>query len=161
MRAAPWVALACVTIASAGGIALRDAIDHHRAPPPPTTSVRLAAGGWAIPTSDLRAGDCLSSLPAGDVVAKVPGISCRRTHRIEALGHVAVPSASYPGEHALESQALDLCGQKMRATDPELLDRPSVHLIWLEPTSWSWSHGDRSITCAVALDPPQRGRVLP
>ncbi|RIJ59451.1 septum formation family protein [Clavibacter phaseoli] len=125
----------------------------------------ITAGG----TTDvftLREGDCLDDAslaapsddsadvrPAGDEdldpVADVSTVPCREPHDFEVYANVTITGDAFPGDDAVDAQADDLCG---RAFGP-FVDYDYQDSIYdyryFQPTSGSWSTGDRIANCII------------
>ena len=130
----------------------------------------ITAGG----TTDvftLREGDCLDDAalaaapdddpadvrPAGDgdeapdprTVSDVSTVPCSEPHDFEVYAAVPLTGDAFPGDDAVDAQADDLCGRVFGPfVDSDYQDSIYDYQDY-QPTSGSWSTGDRTVDCIV------------
>ncbi|RIJ48456.1 hypothetical protein DZG00_12675 [Clavibacter lycopersici] len=160
-------ALAAVLLAAAlSGCSLQQLADLV-----PHTEMRgddgsITAGG----TTDvftLREGDCLDDAtlaapsddapadarPAGDEdtdpVGDVSTVPCSEPHDFEVYANVTIAGDAFPGDDAVGSRADDLCGSAFGTfIDFDYQDSIYDYRSY-QPTSGSWSTGDRTANCLI------------
>lgn len=107
--------------------------------------------------TELRVGDCFDlndeSVTEVDEVSARP---CGEPHEFEMF-HVgsysgAVGSDAFPGSAAFEDYVGEHCLAAFGAFVGMAYEQSRLDISWFEPTSDSWSQGDRVIQCAV-VDP--------
>ncbi len=140
------IALSCLWILLVGaGIAQYVFGSAKRSPSGAVT----AAGDVFL--SDLRIGDCVSSLPTGEVrILRV--LPCHEPHAGEVYYITSLPSGSYPGDDQVRTFAVNEC----RRTLPKYVSAPpgttGYGIIYVAPFETSWSNGNRKVIC-IAHDP--------
>ncbi|MBF4618459.1 septum formation family protein [Clavibacter sp. VKM Ac-2873] len=129
----------------------------------------ITAGG----TTDvftLRQGDCLDdaalaavnaqdpddALPAGDTdardrseVSDVSTVPCSAPHDFEVYAALTIPGGAFPGDDAVSTQADDLCGGAFGPFVGFDYQDSIYDYQGYQPTSDSWSTGDRAVTCVI------------
>ncbi|MCU1676608.1 MAG: sle [Frankiales bacterium] len=116
---------------------------------------RLVDAG-RVPTSDVRAGDCLpGEMPAAGA-SWVDVTPCAARHSGEVYDVRALPAGDYPGEAAVRAAATTECAGAWQvgldATTRAKAAAARGSLTVLVPTRSGWSAGDRGIACIVATD---------
>jgi hypothetical protein len=129
------------------------------------------AGGEQIPAppgaeqhdvTTLKAGECTAKIPESDRIVDVPVIPCSKPHRDEVYAVLTIPGTKYPGDEALDTQANNLCNDKLEAILGDDGDLPAgSEMYYLAPTRFVWATGDHTITCLVEFPKDRSGRVLP
>jgi hypothetical protein len=105
-------------------------------------------------TEDLRVGDCYNPVEDVDDQTLLAAIvvPCDTVHRHEVFGLEELPGASaapFPGDDAVDSDAIDLCDAAFEAYVGIALDNSRYSYVYYVPTDSSWAGGDRVVMCAV------------
>jgi hypothetical protein len=110
-----------------------------------------AAGIETVETAELRPGDCISELNTSTAVYDLPVVSCSRPHDAEVYHVFTLPSGSYPGAAAVETQSEQTCGSvfDLYSTTPGTEDLEIYYLSPQDSAEW-WRH--RGVVC-IAFDP--------
>jgi hypothetical protein len=107
-----------------------------------------------VPTSDLRAGDCLMMPSPTTATRWVHVSSCAVGHTGEVYDVRALPSGPYPGADGLRAAATAECavswhdGFSAAVRDGAATAAGSLAL--LLPTEAGWNGGDRGVACVLA-----------
>jgi hypothetical protein len=145
------IALAVVVLGAvvAAGLQWR----AHRLVAARSTGGGVVASGH-VPTSELRAGDCLSALPGGTTTGWVDLVPCAAAHTGQVFDVGALPDGGFPGADSVRSAVRDQCalawndGQPSEARAGAATRRETLAM--LLPTASGWSSGDRGYACVVA-----------
>lgn len=121
--------------------------------------------GLQVEVDQLKAGDCLTGSDLGlgtdsvwpDSVTVVP---CTQQHIAEVFfaGNAWPQSQAYPGDNALNNQAVDRCNTAFAAYDGITSDNSVFSYDYLDPSGADdWASGDRWLVCvaynSTAQDP--------
>ncbi|AFM15319.1 hypothetical protein Mycch_0499 [Mycolicibacterium chubuense NBB4] len=115
-------------------------------------------GKGNVTATDVKVGDCLAEIPAGDKVVRVQTIGCDKPHAGEVFAVLTIPDGDFPGQAAVQSYH-QRCGPELSAYSPAAMTDDSVQLYVLYPTADTWAGGDRAVTCIATLDPPRAGSI--
>ena len=118
------------------------------ATPEPTEPLEYQA------TEDLRVGDCYNPVEDVDDQTLLAAIvvPCDTVHRHEVFGLEDLPAASdapFPGDDAVDSDAIDLCDAAFQSYVGIALDNSRYNYVYYVPTDSSWAGGDRVVMCAI------------
>lgn len=117
--------------------------------------------GGDVSTTELKVGDCLRRLPDADTdIRDVPAIACSEPHEGEVYAVVDLTGSDFPGEDALTEKAQHRCLQELRRIAPEVIKDPTYDVFWFQPTDFTWSRGDRELSCLAATEVAHSGSVL-
>lgn len=115
----------------------------------------MTAGG-TVPAQDLRAGDCLVTLPEGETKT-VKLVACAQPHRAEVFTSFPLPGSRFPGADEVDRRGAGGCLERLPLNvGPTRADDYEVH--YLFPTEHSWSLGDRQVHCVLSA---RDGTLLP
>ena len=99
---------------------------------------------------DLRVGDCFDLKdPAADLIEKVVALPCAQEHQYEMFYTGSMPDGDYPLDSVFEVFMNDNCLPAYLGYVGHDYQTSTLDLYWLSPSADGWSHGDRSIQCAV------------
>ncbi|MCU1431609.1 MAG: hypothetical protein JWP95_714 [Actinotalea sp.] len=94
----------------------------------------------------LATGHCVGELPADGDVSRVQVVPCSEPHEAEVVGVLTLPGAAWPGQNAVERDAVAACD--MDTAQQEAGFRP---VAWA-PSQTGWGQGDRRALCLAWLD---------
>jgi hypothetical protein len=115
-----------------------------------TAGYRVAAGdGSGTRQEDLRPGDCVRELRAGQAVTRVRTVACDRPHAWQVAAVVTLPDIPWPGDGVVGPLAEDRCGEAVGRARPDLFGAGAFAVTHLRPTEGSWRDGRRRVTCLV------------
>ena len=104
---------------------------------------------------DLRVGDCFDLKdPAADLIENVVARPCAQEHQYEMFYTGSMPEGDYPPDSVFEVFMNNNCMPAYLAYVGHDYQTSRFDLYWLSPSADGWSHGDRSIQCAV-YDPDE------
>lgn len=106
------------------------------------------AGDVAL--SDLRVGDCVSSLPTGTVVT-VRVIPCSDSHAGEVYDIASLPAGPYPGDDQVRRLSVGECQAALARYVSAPPGAAGYDITYVRPLETSWS-SDRGVIC-IAHDP--------
>ena len=108
-----------------------------------------------VAADQIRVGDCLA-FPAGFDPAEtfefeqIEAVPCSEPHWAEVYAEYTMSGSSYPGVVAIEDFVFEHCRPSYHTfTGVVYEDEATMDITWFEPTSQSWSQGDRTVQCAV------------
>ncbi|MCJ1706037.1 DUF4190 domain-containing protein [Microbacterium sp. VKM Ac-2923] len=101
--------------------------------------------------STLVVGACLDDLPGGFVAADNV-VDCAQPHSYEAFGGFDVPDGAYPGDAAIETEALAGCEAAYGGYVGVPYQDSRLDYYYVGPTQQTWEVGDREIFCLL-FDP--------
>lgn len=110
-------------------------------------SLFLAACGGNV--FDLKVGDCLDE-PAGSEIFDVNRVDCSEPHDSELYATFDLTGDSYPGASTVEAAAIDGCLEAFEPYVGREFATSRLDVWWLEPSTESWSEGDREIACMLS-----------
>jgi hypothetical protein len=98
---------------------------------------------------ELRAGLCID-VPDEEQVFEVPELDCDEPHDAEVYAVRELEGASYPGDEAVQQQALAVCaGDAFEEYFAVPFDESSLDATFLFPTEDNWGDGYRDVVCAA------------
>ncbi|MDQ6650742.1 MAG: DUF4190 domain-containing protein [Actinomycetota bacterium] len=105
-----------------------------------------------LPTSQLRVGDCIATLPTRGA-ATAAARSCAKPHVAEVFARQELPTGPYPGVQETGGAALAVCRQALPgyvgapagATGYSIYDR--------YPSEQSWQRGQHAVLCILYRSP--------
>ena len=99
---------------------------------------------------DLRVGDCFDVKdPAADLVDDVVARPCTQEHQYEMFYSGSMPEGDYPPDSVFEVFMNTNCMPAYLGYVGHDYQTSQFDVYWLSPSGDGWSHGDRSIQCAV------------
>jgi hypothetical protein len=110
----------------------------------------------SVTATDLRVGDCLSSLPERETET-LKLVPCREPHLGETYATFRLSGSSYPGEDEATRFAEGGCTERL-ATFAGPGKEVAYEIYFLIPTSSSWRLGDREVHCLITAP---GGAMLP
>ncbi|MFD1372179.1 DUF4190 domain-containing protein [Actinoplanes sichuanensis] len=117
-----------------------------------------AAGIEAVETTELKPGDCISSLDESSAVYDMPVVPCDKPHKAEVYHVFRFPAGAYPGEKAVEEESDERCGTAYEPYDtPENED---LEIYYLYPENAAGWNDDRSVLCIVAAPVTPRTKSI-
>ncbi|GIF39077.1 putative secreted protein with PEP-CTERM sorting signal [Actinoplanes xinjiangensis] len=109
-------------------------------------------------TTELEAGDCISSLDDSSRVHDMPVVPCTRPHKAEVYHVFQFPAGAYPGQTVVEEQSDERCATAFEPYDtPENEDLEIYYLFPEDETGWEQ---DRSVLCIASAPLEPRTRSL-
>ncbi len=111
----------------------------------------LALVGSACQTeaTNLKTGDCFDG-GDGTEVATVTPVECAKPHQKEVFASFDYPDpGSYPGEPVLTGYAREQCPIAFEAYVGKPYDDSELFIIFLTPSTDTWSRGDRLVSCIL------------
>lgn len=140
-------ALAVLTVALAGatlsGCSLIGNIGGASTPP---------AEGTTTDVFTVKVGFCLNDGDATGEVSEVNVIDCASPHDSEAYKSVIMADGDFPGETAVDDQAVSECTSAFSGFVGIDYETSTLDFSYYYPTEDSWGSGDREILCLV-VDP--------
>jgi len=116
----------------------------------------VVTAGGTVTAQDLRSGDCLSSLPEGQITT-VQVVPCRLPHRAEVFASFPLGGTRFPGEDEVDRFGAGGCLERLPAhVGPDRA--PAFKVFYVYPTAASWDLGDRDVHCVLAA---QDSTMLP
>jgi hypothetical protein len=106
------------------------------------------AGITDVGTTELTAGDCISSLDGAARVHDMPVVPCTQPHKAEIFHVFRFPPGSYPGREAVAKQSGERCGTAFRPYDTP--DNEDLEIYYLFPEDEAGWDEDRSVLCVAA-----------
>jgi hypothetical protein len=99
---------------------------------------------------DLRVGDCFDLKdPAADLIENVVARPCAQEHQYEMFYTGSMPEGDYPPDSVFEVFMNTNCLPAYLGYVGHDYQTSALNVYWLSPSKDGWSHGDRSIQCAV------------
>jgi hypothetical protein len=99
---------------------------------------------------DLRVGDCFDLKdPAADLIENVVARPCSQEHQYEMFFTGSMPEGDYPPDSVFEVFMNTNCMPAYLGYVGHDYQTSKFDVYWLSPSADGWSHGDRSIQCAV------------
>jgi hypothetical protein len=99
---------------------------------------------------DLRVGDCFDLKdPAADLIENVVAQPCTQEHQYEMFYTGSMPEGDYPPDSVFEVFMNANCLPAYLGYVGHDYQTSTLNVYWLSPSADGWSHGDRSIQCAV------------
>ncbi len=112
-----------------------------------TTAEETAIGD--VDAFELSVGDCLRGSSEGEV-SGFEGVPCEEEHDSEVYHLFDFADGEFPGNEGFDETSIDECLAAFTTYVGIAYDDSLVYDIsWLEPTSQSWSNGDREIVCLL------------
>ena len=111
-----------------------------------------------VGANEVKAGDCLTEMPASGLVLTVDTASCDEPHKGEIFAVMTMPDGDFPGQSAIEEYQ-NKCAPELVKYSPEAAGDPEVGLFVLYPSEDSWGEGDRTVTCIATSDTPRTGAL--
>ena len=111
-----------------------------------------------VSATEVKAGDCLSELPASGLVITVDTAPCGEPHTGEIFSVMKMPDGDFPGQFAIEEYQ-NKCAPELAKYSPKAAEDPDVGLFVLYPSEDSWGQGDRTVTCIATTDKPRTGTL--
>ncbi|MEV4281822.1 DUF4190 domain-containing protein [Actinoplanes xinjiangensis] len=109
-------------------------------------------------TTELEAGDCISSLDDSSRVHDMPVVPCTQPHKAEVYHVFRFPAGAYPGPAAVGEQSDERCATAFEPYDtPENEDLEIYYLFPEDETGWEQ---DRSVLCIASAPLEPRTRSL-
>ena len=118
----------------------------------------LFVGSGTVGANEVKAGDCLTELPASGLVLTVDTAPCGEPHEGEIFAVMNMPDGDFPGQSAIEEYQ-NKCAPELAEYSPEAARDPKVGLFVLYPSEDSWGEGDRTVTCIATSDTPRTGTL--
>ncbi len=118
----------------------------------------LFVGSGTVGANEVKAGDCLTELPASGLVLTVDTAPCGEPHEGEIFAVMNMPDGDFPGQSAIEEYQ-NKCAPELAKYSPEAARDPEVGLFVLYPSEDSWREGDRTVTCIATSDTPRTGTL--
>ncbi len=118
----------------------------------------LFVGSGTVGANEVKAGDCLTELPASGLVLTVDTAPCGEPHEGEIFAVMNMPDGDFPGQSAIEEYQ-NKCAPELAKYSPEAASDPEVGLFVLYPSEDSWGEGDRTVTCIATSDTPRTGTL--
>ncbi|HET9563247.1 MAG TPA: septum formation family protein [Mycobacterium sp.] len=115
-------------------------------------------GSGTVGANEVKAGDCLTELPASGLVLTVDTAPCGDPHEGEIFAVMNMPDGGFPGQSAIEEYQ-NKCAPELVKYSPEAARDPEVGLFVLYPSEDSWREGDRTVTCIATSDTPRTGTL--
>lgn len=100
----------------------------------------------------IKVGDCLNDGNIEGTVSEVKKIECSEPHDSEAYASVIMDDGDFPGDAAVEDQAVTDCTSEFNAFVGMDYQESTLDFSYYYPTEDSWAQGDREILCLV-VDP--------
>lgn len=97
-------------------------------------------------------GDCEVTNQDEGEVSDTTIIDCAKPHATEIYASVSVPDGDFPGDSAIEDQAISDCKSEFNSFIGIDFDDSIYSFSWYFPTEGTWADGDREILCMV-IDP--------
>lgn len=122
-------------------------------PAPPSEVVRDSDPGIDgiiarnAPASQFEIGDCLTGFTGPLEQATI--VTCRTPHTAQLIGVAELDDAPYPGDERTATKAEAAC--KAITLDPAALSAGAWNYEFSSPSQGTWSEGDRSVACFLAL----------
>ena len=106
-------------------------------------------GDGTVSITDLKPGDCLTTVTATGTVTDVPVVPCTTPHAGEVFAVFDLPDGPWPGDAKVEEQSESRCNDEFDtyADSPD----SKLELYYLHPKEQSWWR-DRGVIC-IATDP--------
>lgn len=118
------------------------------------SSARDSNGNITAPTTlkwnEVKAGDCVSSIPTADSIDKLPVVPCKTPHKAQLFCAAELPAGSYPTQDQVQLTVLTSClptfktffgGSYFAASDYELT--------WIYPDQTAWAKGSHTVRAMV------------
>jgi Septum formation len=100
---------------------------------------------------DIAVGDCLSDAVTGDVT-EVPVTPCDQPHDSEVFFSYTMEDGPFPGPEGMSAATQEQCLPAFQSFVGRPYEQSALDVTTIEPTSQSWSEGDRELLCLV-IDP--------
>ena len=97
----------------------------------------------------IAVGDCLNDGDIEGEVSTVKTIDCAEAHDSEAYASIIMDDGDFPGDQAVEDQAIADCTTKFNEFVGIDYNDSTLNFSYYYPTSASWEQGDREILCLV------------
>lgn len=97
----------------------------------------------------IAVGDCLNDGDVEGEVSTVKTIDCAEPHDSEAYASVIMDDGDFPGDQAVEDQAVSDCTTEFTTFVGIDYNSSILNFSYYYPTSASWDQGDREILCLV------------
>jgi len=115
--------------------------------------IGLVASACSASVLKLSIGTCFDDPESFESVEDVPIVDCGTPHDNEVFANVDLTGDNYPGNEAVQNRALQVCETNFSAYVAIEYSSSIYDIGYLNPTSESWSAGDREVICfAYALD---------
>ncbi|HET7822393.1 MAG TPA: septum formation family protein [Ornithinibacter sp.] len=116
------------------------------APTPTPSATRPLAKSRTIYWATAKPGMCLL-LPDDDY--NVTRTDCRAKHDAEVMVRARLHGGAWPGEDAVDEQALKVCGAAFPRYVGVALDESLLDVDYISADRAGWEDGDRSLICLV------------
>lgn len=113
----------------------------------------------SVSVNSLKTGDCIKSLKESGALFSLPVVPCAQAHEGEVAGEFTLTGTSYPGEAAIEAQALAKCEALLTAYTSATTLEQVDDLYYLYPRSSDWSKGSKTVTCIALTAATHTGSV--
>lgn len=100
----------------------------------------------------IKVGDCLNDGGVEGEVSTVPTVDCAEEHDSEAYASIIMDDGDFPGDQAVEDQAISDCTTEFNSFVGLDYQSSSLDFAYYYPTEESWANGDREILCLI-VDP--------
>jgi hypothetical protein len=94
-------------------------------------------------------GDCLNDGSVEGEVSTVKTIDCAEPHDSEAYASVIMTDGDFPGDQAVQDQAIADCTSEFSAFVGLDYESSIYNFSYYYPTAESWAQGDREILCLI------------
>lgn len=112
-----------------------------------------------VSVTSVKTGDCIKTLKETGALFSLPVVPCSQAHEGEVAGEFTLAGTTYPGEAAIDSQALDKCGAILEQyTSPATIAQVE-DLYYLYPRSTDWNKGSKTVTCIALTSATHTGSV--
>lgn len=109
-------------------------------------------GGETVDVFSIGVGDCLNDGDIEGEVSETVKIACSEPHDSEAFASIIMDDGDFPGDGAVEDQAIADCTTEFNAFVGLDYQSSVLDFSYYYPTADSWANGDREILCLI-VDP--------
>jgi hypothetical protein len=118
----------------------------------PTGGDTPAPEGDTVDVFTVQVGDCLNDGGIEGEVSETVVIDCAEPHDSEAYASIQIQDGDFPGDQAVEDQAIADCTTEFNNFVGLDYQSSSLDFAYYYPTEESWANGDREILCLI-VDP--------
>ncbi len=117
-----------------------------------TTDTSDGGEGETVDVFTIAVGDCLNDGGVEGEVSEVVQVDCAKEHDSEAYASIIMDDGDFPGDAAVEEQAISGCTTEFNAFVGLDYQSSALDFAYYYPTEKSWGEGDREILCLI-VDP--------
>jgi hypothetical protein len=124
------------------------------------SSCSLFAPEEETEVAEVKVGDCLNISELPEEVEAIPTVPCSQTHEAEIYASTQLSGTDYPGQAAIDDEAVDFCLAQWEGFMGIEWERSELDFSYFFPTESSWTTaGDREVLCVVVDESGIRGTL--